>query len=339
MNDDDLRNLFHEATADIRPEGTLDDIRTRTEKVDPMARRWFLPSLAAAAAMALVIGGAFWATRDDDKASQAGPAGNPSSSATADPTGVPADGFSVPAFFVGDGADGPRLFSEEHPVGDEDPQEDAANTSAHGTPFDPDYKTYWPKSSVVESVAMVSDGTESFQVFLSQAVPDVPEGVTAEQATRQVQAVVRTIQENHKSFYDKGASLPPVEFFVGDKLQKTVLGVTGPEFGPGTDEDVLALVSITSPSNNQKFLPQQKITVTGMAAAFEANVQWELLVGGDAVVDSGVATAGEGGVLSPFSFDLRLEAGTYTLRVSDTDESGEGRPLNSDTKDIVVEAP
>jgi hypothetical protein len=99
----------------------------------------------------------------------------------------------------------------------------------------------------------------------------------------------------------------------------------------------MAPVQVTSLLNGQT-VPAGDLEVEGVAAASEANVQWELLVGGDAVVQSGFATAAECCTLSPYSFTVKdLQPGTYTLVVHDSDESGEGRPTNQDSKEIVVE--
>ena len=80
------------------------------------------------------------------------------------------------------------------------------------------------------------------------------------------------------------------------------------------------------------------MTVEGRASTFEANVVWELRVGGDAVVQHGFTTAAECCTLSPYRFTIKdVQPGTYTLVVHDTDESGGRRPVNSDSKEIVVE--
>lgn len=328
--DDDLRQLFDDATADIRPQGTFDEIRIRTEKVDPMARRWFVPSLAAAAVMALVIGGAFFATRDNDGPSTPGPAGSP----TVDATGSPADKITrnTPVFYLGDGAREPRLFSESRELEADDADGiglAAATAAIAGPPLDADYRTGWPEGLSVEGV---QDGGDTIRVsFADGSAAEQPRGSSPEEAQASVHALVRTV----RAAYDSDAG---VEFLIADEPADQVLGVdtSTPQTG-GTDLDVLALVQITSPKNNQTVPAGEKFTVTGVAAAFEANVTWELLVGGDAVVDSGFTTAEECCRLAPYSFDLTLEPGTYTLVVHDTDESGEGRPVNQDTKEIVVE--
>lgn len=334
MNDDDLRQIFEDATADIRPQGTLEDIRAQTKKVDPMARRWFLPSLATVAAMALVIGGAFWMTRDTDP-DTAGPATSPTATATAsdDPTTVVPPMADVTLYYVGEGARGPRLFSEHQKVDSEDRATSALAQATGGQAFDPDYKSYWPSSIKIESVSFDGVGDSgSIGIRLSAAAADRPTGTSAKQALMQVDAIVRTAQE---AFSAKAS----VDFYVDTERQDRVLGVdtSSPQTG-GNDDDVLALISIGNLVDGAT-VPAGKLTVTGMAAAFEANVSWEIMLGGDAVIDQGNTTATECCTLKPYSFttNIALAPGTYTVVVHDNDESGQGRPVNRDTKEIVVE--
>jgi hypothetical protein len=96
-------------------------------------------------------------------------------------------------------------------------------------------------------------------------------------------------------------------------------------------------VQVTTPSQGSTWSEPDPITVEGQAAAFEANVQWELKQG-DAVVKQGFTTAEECCTLSPFSFPIPLPApGTYTLVVHDEDPSGgEGPAPWQDTKEITV---
>jgi hypothetical protein len=98
---------------------------------------------------------------------------------------------------------------------------------------------------------------------------------------------------------------------------------------------VLASVSIGSPTDGATV--HSPFTVEGRAAAFEANVQWELKQG-DTVVRKGFTTAEECCTLAPYSFAVDAPPGTYTLVVHDEDASGgEGLPPAEDTKDVVVE--
>lgn len=330
-NDDDLRQLFADATSEIRPNGTLDDIRNRTKKVDPMARRWFLPSLAAAAVMALVIGGAFWMTRDADESTRS--------------IATPPVAKEVALYYAGDVAQGVRLFRETHKfTADESGARAAVDATMHGTPADPDYRSLWPASIGVDTVK-VDDGRivialseENLQAALRGVGFPAGDAAAADTRTLALEAVTRTARD--------ALDLPdaPVVFTVPDfgaDPSDLVIGVVvNPDgFETQGDDEVLAPVQISDLTNGAT-VEAGKLTVKGMAAAFEANINWEILVGGDAVIDSGYATAAECCTLSPFEFttNIALEGpGTYTLVVHDLDESGEGRPVNSDSKDIVVE--
>lgn len=321
----DLSRLFAEATADVRPQGTYDDILNRTEKVDPMARRWFLPTIAAAAVMALVIGGAFWITQRSDS-----PAAGPATSASTAPfdnRAVPVS-RAVPVYYVGDAAQGPRLFREFLTLqicpGDACLLEQSVRQAVDGDPEDPDYRNPWPEGTSVAGTS-VTDGVIS--VDLSPVAVLTGRGdfdLFGEPMRLAVQQLVYSAQAGY------GQGRLPVQLLINGEP-------AGEPLAAAEELDVLAPVQITSPSNNQTF-PAGDVTVTGVAAVFEANVLWELLVGGDAVVKSGFATAQECCTMSPYEFVLEdLEPGTYTLVVHDEDMSGEGRPINQDTRDITIE--
>jgi hypothetical protein len=91
---------------------------------------------------------------------------------------------------------------------------------------------------------------------------------------------------------------------------------------------------VTSLENGQAVT--SPFTVQGRAAAFEGNVQWELMQGGT-VVRRGFATTAECCTLSPYSFSVSAPPGDYLLRVHDEDPSGgEGRAPTQDTKQLTV---
>ncbi len=319
---DDLKKLFAEATADIRPQGTYDDIRTRTEKVDPMARRWFLPTIAAAAMTALVIGGAFWITQDRNDPS-AGPANTPSTTERA-----------VPVYFVGDAAQGDRLFREFQKqqvcAGAECLLEAAATTAVSGTPEDGDYRNPWPAGTGIASASY--DGDVLTIDLTGDELDELAPGLSGSDGSLAVEQLIYSAQAG------LGQGRVPVQLLVNGARTTTVLGVpTNEPLAAAEELDVLAPVQISTPSDGQVF-PAGDVKVTGVAAVFEANVLWELLVGGDAVVKSGFSTAAECCKHAPYEFILEdLEPGTYTLVVHDEDMSGLGNPVNQDTREIVVE--
>jgi len=353
MNEnDDLRQLFADATSDIRPQGSLDDILDRSKKVDPMTRRWFLPVVAAAAVIGLAIGGAAWLANDSNSPNDDhGPAGT----ATADPTNGSSElpTKMIDVFYIGHTAAGPRLFSEKTPVqaarGDGDPSYvlGAAQKALADNPVDPDYRSAWPASVKIEgSAENLTDPSGTITLdFNDASVTKRPAGMSAEIARLSVEALVRTVQAAAGNDAPVEFSLT-VDYTNGTPDPKglaagtltAVLGVPiDGAYTPGPDDQVMAPVQITSLTDGQK-VKAGDVTVSGVAATFEGNVVWELMVGGDTLVDNGHTTATECCTLAPYSFTITdLQPGTYTLVVHDEDMSGEGRPVSRDTKEIVVE--
>jgi hypothetical protein len=76
-------------------------------------------------------------------------------------------------------------------------------------------------------------------------------------------------------------------------------------------------------------------TVSGKAAAYEGNVQWELEQG-STVVRRGFTTTKVCCTLSPYSFTVEAPPGTYTLVVHDEDV-GEGPPPARDAVQVTVQ--
>ena len=331
--DDDIRRALHDAVSDVQPYGSLDDIRSRTDKVVPM-KRWFLPTIAVAAVMAAVVGGAFWLVNDDDPGT--GASGDPTSSApstTPSGTGSTApDGVTeraVPAYFVGATAHGTKLYREfqrQQVCGDTECLLKAAVvTSLNGRPDDPDYRTLWPDGTTVGAVSFDGD---TIVVDLAAGVHDRPSGMSSADAELAIQQAIFSAQAA------VGQGRLPVQLLVNGQHSDTILGVPASEpLAAASPDEVVAPVQIDSPAQGEDV--SGTFTVTGRAATFEANVVWELKQG-DTVVKHGFTTAQECCTLSPFEFKVTAPPGDYTLVVHDTDESGEGRPVNQDTKDIIV---
>ena len=327
--DDDLRQVLHDAVSDVHPHGTLDDIRSRTQVV-PM-KRWFLPTLAVAAVMAAVVGGAFWLVGDNDPAP--GPSGTstpaPSQTGSTSSTNDVTRPGAVPVYYVGSTPHGDKLFREfqKH---DLCPDTDcrlkaAAVATVNGTPQDPDYRTLWPGGT---TVGRVSGDGDTIVVDLAAGVHDRPAGTSADDADLAVQQLVYSAQAA------VGRGRLPVQLLIDGQHTDTVLGVPASEpLAAGNPDDVLAPVQIDSPSDGDEV--SGTFTVTGRAATFEANVVWELKQG-DTVVKKGFTKAQECCTLSPYSFRVTAPSGRYTLVVHDTDDSGAGGPVNQDTREVTV---
>lgn len=327
--DEDLRSLLHETAETITPHGSLDDIRARTRRSS--TRRWLFPAVAAAVALGLAVGGTAWVLRDNPTSDQSPAAPAPTTGVTEEPTGAVGPPRPATVYYVGDTARGRGLFAEQHEVGDPDTTDslEAVRLAVNGDPADPDYRSLWPAGTIVEGVSFDGIGDEGeWGVLLMGPVRDRPAGMSERDAKLAVSAVVRTLQSTM-------GGRSRVSFYVGEERAQTVLGMSAKAFDAGDDDTVMAPVQISSPAEGAD-LTAGPIEVTGVAATFEANVVYEVLVGGDAVVDSGFTTAAECCTLAPFSFTLDLEPGSYTLVVHDEDMSGEGRPVNQDTKEIIV---
>jgi len=330
--DDDIRRALHDAVSDVQPYGTLDDIRSRTDKVVPM-KRWFLPTIAVAAVMAAVLGGAFWLADDDGSSGSTGPStSGPSHTTHTTPT-APADGGTamraVPVYYVGSTAHGDKLFREFQSkklcAEVECLLKAAAVAAVNGTPDDPDYRTLWPDGATVGAVSQDGD---TIVIDLAAGIHDRPAGLSAEQADLAVEQLVYSAQAA------VGKGRLPVQLLINGQHSDTVLGVPASEpLAAANPDDVLAPVQVDDPANGATV--SQTFTVSGRAATFEANVVWELKQG-DTVVKHGFTTAQECCTLSPYEFQVTAPAGDYTLVVHDTDESGQGRPVDQDTKEITV---
>jgi Immunoglobulin-like domain of bacterial spore germination/Sporulation and spore germination len=341
MNDEQIRDLFEEAVGDVSPREGLDAIRARTRH--PSGRRawrWVsagavVATAATIAAVAALSSGPRTPAEHPVVAGSTGvtkphpSAGRTQTTKAAEPTPPVAAGkpTAVPVYFAGSTSHGPRLFREFHqaPSGDHELDE-AVQDAVAGSADDPDYGSPWPSGTMLQR-AQLSAGVLS--VDLSGPVTERPAGMSAATARLALQQLVYTAQAVVQDRV-------PVTFLVDGRPASTVLGI--PVAGGVTQssaDDVLAQVWVTSPTDGATVT--SPFRVEGVAAAFEANVQWELEQGGR-VVQRGFATAAECCTMSPYSFTVDAAPGTYTLVVHDEDPSGgEGPGPWQDTKQLAVQ--
>ena len=330
-HDDDLRALLHDATEEVHPHGSFEDVRSGAAGSGTGGHRWWAPTLAAAAAVVLVIGGVAWfADQQQDAVPTAGP--DPVSPAPPVVSGDAATGSeprrtaTVTVYYAGHTAAGPRLFAEDHQVsGVTGSDLQVAMEQAVGSvPEDPDYARL-PGGEGIEVTATTDGATTT--VNLSEP-PARPSGTDDQAAAMAVQSLVWTADA-------ATGTDQPVRFLVAGDPVDEVLGVpTSQPVGKNGADQTLAAVSIQSPG--QGATVESGFTVTGQAATVEANVVWELRRG-TTVVRQGFATAAECCTLSPYAFTVTAPPGDYTLVVHDTDESdGEGIGTTEDTKDLTL---
>jgi hypothetical protein len=258
----------------------------------------------------------------------------PGSQATDAPQQTPASGngngsgaeqVSVPVYYVADTNRGPRLFREFHPASGDFALDQAVQKAVAGTADDSDYGTAWPSGTILQR-AQLSRGVLS--VDLSGPVRDRPVGMSDATARLALQQVVYTAQGVVQNRV-------PVTFLVDGTPASTVLGVSTASPVPNAPaEEVLAQVWVTSPADDATV--GSPFTVEGVAATFEANVQWELRQG-DTVVKRGFTTARQCCTMAPYRFQVSAPPGEYTLVVHDEDASGEHpQGLWQDTKQVTI---
>lgn len=351
--DEQVRRLLHDAVVGIDPRdplGALGAIHTRTEVSSMQHRRsWFFGAAAAAAAVAATVVAVAVVTGDGTTGERDPGFAAPTDSATSGPDPTPSADASpsepasrtttVPVYYVGKTSRGLRLFREFHEVEAAGDQLTAALGEAVATaPQDADYRTDWPGGTVVAGAGFDGVGSDG-QISLTlrndgTGLRERPAGMTAEEAGLAVEQLIYTAQ----AVTQTRAS---VQFFLersgsGDDRTDQLLGVPVSEpVSEGDPVDVLAQVWIIEPSEGMEVTAP--FEVSGLAAAFEATVVWELRDAGGTVVKSDFTTAEECCTMAPYSFEVDVPPGEYTLVVQDTDASGgEGPGPWVDTKSITV---
>lgn len=358
-DEEPLRRLLADAVSEVEPRDGLDRIHART-KVTPMSRRpWLLGAAAAVVATAATVLAVATLSGDGDGTSEpppvaASPTGDttpdqqpttgqepsqepsqepPESTAPSEPSTSPAAGgqVTVPVYYAGDTSRGPRLFREFHrtPAVDGDELTTAVHRAVTASPVDADYRTSWPAGTDVEAAFDGDTVTVDLLGETPGALRDRPSTMSRAEAEIAVQQLVYTAQAAVQE-------RAPVRLLLDGQVTDTVLGVpTAEPLAEAPAADVLAQVWVIDPAEGARV--SSPFTVTGLANAFEANVQWELM-DGDRVVERGFTMAEECCRMAPYSFRVEAPAGEYTLVVHDTDPSdGEGFAPWRDTKQVVVE--
>jgi len=345
----ELRTTLAQETRRVHPSDRLDAILHEANQAGPLTatgghgtRRWLVP-VAAAAAVAAIIGGIWW-TGQDDQPTVSPPAGtstavtpapttatpstSPSATATDQPTSATSTAGAtrstlLPVYYVGPIGDAKptyKLFREflTKDLPETSPAPEVAKAAlaealqAQRFSNTDGYLQPWAGQSVL-GVTYVP-GT-SITIDLANA-GNPAAAATAEVRRLAVQELVWTAQAAIQD-----GNLP---------VRITVQGAPARLFGTiSTDQPFtrppggeswrdLAPIWVVSP-NRDEVLPRSKpVVVKGQATVFEATLAWQLTRGG-AEVKSGSAMASVGAPeRGDYSIDLgRLPAGDYTISVTE----------------------
>lgn len=230
-------------------------------------------------------------------------------------------------YYVADTAVGPRLYREFHAVPSRD---DAASDAvrellSNPTGRDPDYGSFWPAGTELRSPVRHESGV----IIVDLSAAALTAQVGSELADRTVQQLIYTVQAALQN-------TDPVRILVDGKPVPQLWGhvSTAEPVRRADPYQTRSLVQIDEPANGAQV--GRTVQVKGEAAAFEANVPWQVLRNGQ-LVQSGFATSAEGQRFAAFSFTVTLEPGEYVVQLVEDDPSaGAGRPPFTDTKTIVV---
>lgn len=265
-------------------------------------------------------------SQSPSSAESTSPSQSSSSSVSSSPSSDTApSGPPVPAYFVGKGPRGDRLF----PYQVAGPDADAILRGLSTTPADPDYRTVWTSAMFGRAT---TNGREVTVDLTQEAVP-APRGVDAALAKLSLQQIVWSLKSAVKA--------TKVSFTVAGQPASTVLGqpVTNP-VAAADFFDTLTQVSITTPLEGAEV--SGTLEAVGANNGFEAWLGWELLDASGKAVKSGNVTAeGYGEKLYPWKASVDLSGvapGTYTFRAHNEDASGGegGGGPEEDTRTVIV---
>lgn len=262
-------------------------------------------------------------TNEPDPSESPSPTESPSPS----PTPSPGEngGEAVAVYYTVDTRAGIRLAKEVRDLSGDDLVV-AAVEAMVAEPVDPDYSTTWNADTEVLDVEQ-SDGT--ITVDLSEDARTANAG--SEAAAVMIQQLVYTATEA------AGEEDATVELLIEGETAGELWGVVEWSEPVGREDplDVRMLVQIDEPREGATV--ESPVTVTGDAAAFEANVPWRVLDEAGEEVEVGFTMTTEGQTFAPFEFEVELEPGTYTIEISEDDPSGgEGGTPMTDTKTVTV---
>lgn len=240
------------------------------------------------------------------------------------PTEEPVGEVDVAVHYLVDTRTGLRLAREWRTVPDDEPLRHAVEAMVAGAQ-DPGYTTTWDPGTTVLSVRSTA-GDVTVDLSAEARTANVGSGGAA----LMIQQLVHTA-----TALDPEAS---VTLLIEGRPAGELWGAVVWD-GPVLRADPLATRLLTQLDEPQEGATvTSPVRVTGEAAAFEANVPWQVLDAAGAEVTSGFTMTSEGMTFAPFGFDVELAPGTYTVVVTEDDPSGgeAGTPM-SDSRTFTVE--
>ncbi|MGZ0147289.1 Gmad2 immunoglobulin-like domain-containing protein [Kribbella sp. WER1] len=348
--DELIRRALHEEADRIQPADALPEIRTRAHAQRPSARRpWFLTAGVAAVGTAAAIGAFTVFTNTDTTANDGdsvagqstGTSALPETQAptvlTASPMPTPAPKTRgvpeasvrdqlVPVYWLGTqvGAQKKttaRLYRTWSKVSGH-PAEQAVRIMTTKNPNDPDYYSVWRGASVNTVTRDNDEVTVDFRQLPKATLDEDVARVAAQQLVYTVQGALKDDQTPIRVTHN------------GQDVQRLFgqIDTTQP-LNRAQPSDVQALVWIDSPAQDEALAP--KVTVQGVAAAFEATVNYQATNLKTREVKKSFATTKQGQTFAAYAFQLNLSPGPWQISVYLVSPA-DGSVTDTDTKAILV---
>jgi Immunoglobulin-like domain of bacterial spore germination/Sporulation and spore germination len=352
-----LRRALREEADGVLPSlDALSRIRRRTAR-PPLWRRPVVLGMAAASvtAVGVIAASAYVLGGSPDDTTATGPDSSPSPSLVQSPRPSPTDtgtpdpdqtvsappetdepqpeNETVPVYYFTDTPRGQRLVREFRTVPAPDgPLVAAVQTMLAERALDPEYETYWQADTEVRSVEVRDDVIEVDFTGETDYT-----GVRDEIAQLAVQQLVYTVTAAAADAEQDGGL--PVRILVDGEPPGAMWGrldLSDP-IARAPQLEILSPVQIHTPQDGD--VVDGSVRVEGVAIAFEAHLDWRVFDDEGNIVEEGFTTTTDSSTLAPFSFEVDLDPGIYSIVVIESDPSGgaEGPGPTSDTKNFTVE--
>ena len=358
--DELMRRSLHDEADRVQPADGLHKIQARVrDQHKPAVRRpWLLTAGAAVVGTAAAIGAFTMLANDNGPAAKdaevAGPADSTTTAtgpvptaqlttaepatpeATLAPTEAPrvtptprgkleqVTAKAVPVYWLGktvgvDTGAGVRLYRTYTNIKGR-PAYEALRLMTAGKSDDPDYSSPWQGSAVSSVTRAEGLITVDFKVLPRQQLTPAVADMAAQQLVYTVQGAMDVTE--------------PIQVTVQGEPATRLFGVeTAQPISRAQALDVQALVWLTTPTDGA--VTSAPVSVTGVAAADEAHVNWRATNLKTGAVLSDFAMSKEGQKLSPFAFSAKLTTGSWLLEaylISPKD----GSITNTDSKTVLV---
>jgi hypothetical protein len=361
-NDDQFDELMRRALAEeadrVEPTDSLHEIQSRVSSQRKVATRrpWVITAGAAVVGTAAAIG-AFTMLGNDARttgepevagppagttSSTTSPATTDPSQATLPPSAVPSDkptaakdrgtpeptvkGKAVPVYWLGkstgnDTGVGVRLYRTFVPISGR-PALEAVRMLSAGKSGDPDYYSLWETSTPLSVTQADGVVTVDFKTLPREKLEVGMANVAVQQLVYTIQGVL-------------GDETELVRVTERGKSGATLFGQvdTRQPFSRAQAADVQALVWINSPTESETVA--SPLTVEGIAATFEAQVNWRATNTKTTKVIQGHTMTKQGQGFAPFVFSTKLDPGLWQIEaylISPQD----GRITDLDSKSVIV---